>query len=65
MLKISTLQRASGKTVAERKRIFSEALKAVATRIGHGAPTLRKHYLMPRIEEEFLKTGSVDKTIKC
>jgi DNA topoisomerase IB len=65
MLKISTLQRASGKTVAERKRIFGEALKAVATRIGHSAPTLRKHYLMPRIEEEFLKTGSVNRDFKC
>jgi len=45
----------------ERPKIFNQALRKIAERIGHGAPTLRKHYLLPEIEENFYKTGSVGK----
>lgn len=42
----------------DRPKIFNQALRKIAERIGHGAPTLRKHYLLPEIEENFYKTGS-------
>jgi len=43
----------------ERPKIFNQALRKIAERIGHGAPTLRKHYLLPEIEENFYRTGSI------
>jgi hypothetical protein len=45
----------------ERKKVFNEALRNVAERIGHLPTTLRKHYLLPEIEEEFYRTGKVTK----
>lgn len=45
----------------ERVKIFNLSLKKVAEKIGHGAPTLRKHYLLPEIEENFYSKGSVGK----
>ena len=41
----------------KRKRQFNKILKFVAKKIGHGAPTLKKHYLMPEVENEFLENG--------
>jgi DNA topoisomerase-1 len=43
----------------ERPKIFNAALRKIAERIGHGSITLRKHYLLPEIEENFYRTGSV------
>lgn len=43
----------------DRPKIFNQALRKIAEKIGHGSPTLRKHYLLPEIEENFYKTGSV------
>ena len=43
----------------QRPKIFNQALKKVSAKIGHGAPTLRKHYLLPSIEEAFYKKGVV------
>lgn len=45
----------------ERPKVFNEALRKVASKIGHGAPTLRKHYLLPEIEKSFYATGTVKK----
>jgi hypothetical protein len=45
----------------ERPKIFNKALKKVAQKIGHGAPTLRKHYLLPIIEETFYKKRVVSR----
>jgi DNA topoisomerase-1 len=45
----------------ERPKVFNEALRKVAKKIGHGAATLRKHYLLPEIEKSFYATGSVKK----
>jgi DNA topoisomerase-1 len=45
----------------ERPKVFNKALKKVAQKIGHGAPTLRKHYLLPIIEETFYKKGVVSR----
>lgn len=42
-----------------RPRIFNKTLRQVASKIGHNAPTLRKHYLLPEIEKQFYETGSI------
>lgn len=43
----------------QRPRVFNAALRKIAERIGHGAPTLRTHYLLPEIESNFYKYGTV------
>jgi DNA topoisomerase-1 len=48
----------------DRKKIFNESLKKVASKIGHGAATLRKQYLLPEIEEQFYSSGKLRKSIK-
>jgi DNA topoisomerase-1 len=48
----------------DRKKIFNESLRKVASKIGHGAPTLRKQYLLPEIEEQFYSSGKLRKSIK-
>ena len=45
----------------ERTKIFNLCLKKVSSKIGHGSATLRKHYLLPEIEENFYSKGSVGK----
>lgn len=45
----------------ERKKVFNEALRKVAKKIGHGPATLRKQYLLPEIEEQFYAKGSIGK----
>lgn len=45
----------------DRKKIFNESLRKIASKIGHGAPTLRKQYLLPEIEEQFYRKGKVNK----
>jgi len=45
----------------ERTKIFNLSLKKVASKIGHSPATLRKHYLLPEIEENYFKKGSVGK----
>jgi DNA topoisomerase-1 len=49
------------KEESERKKIFNQALKKIASKIGHGAPTLRKQYLLPEIEEQFYSKGLITK----
>lgn len=43
----------------DRKRMFNEALRKISAKIGHGPSTLRKQYLLPEIEEQFYKHGSI------
>lgn len=45
----------------DRKKVFNEALRKVAQKIGHGPATLRKQYLLPEIEEKFYAHGSIGK----
>ena len=48
----------------ERKTKFNELLRKVAEQIGHLPTTLRKHYLLPEIEENFYKSGSIGRVQK-
>ena len=43
----------------QRPKVFNAALRKIGEKVGHGAATLRKHYLLPEIEETFYKHGSI------
>lgn len=45
----------------DRIKIFNLCLRKVSSKIGHSAMTLRKHYLLPEIEEYYYQKGSVVK----
>jgi DNA topoisomerase-1 len=49
------------KEESERTKIFNLMLKKVALKIGHSPATLKKHYLLPELQEKFFKKGSVGK----
>ena len=44
---------------AERKKVFLNALKTVSDRVGHTAATLRTHYLLPDVEDAYIRRGRV------
>lgn len=43
----------------ERKKDFKKAVKLSAEKVGHGAATLQKHYLIPEVEEEYIQNGKI------
>jgi DNA topoisomerase-1 len=43
----------------QRAKVFNAALRKIGAKVGHGGATLRKHYLLPEIEEAFYKCGSI------
>ena len=45
----------------ERKKQFREILKSVAEKVGHQQATLKQHYLLPGVEESYIKSGNVKK----
>lgn len=45
----------------EREKKFKEAIKSVAEKVGHQQSTLKKHYLLPGIEEQYVGKGKVPK----
>jgi hypothetical protein len=45
----------------ERKKHFREVLEIVAEKVGHQRATLKRHYLLPGIEESYVKSGTVRK----
>jgi hypothetical protein len=44
---------------AKRKKKFNEIVKSVAEKVGHGAPTLKKHYMLPSLEREWVNHGRI------
>ncbi len=45
----------------QRAKVFNACLRKVGLKVGHGAPTLRTHYLLPEIETNFYKFGSINR----
>lgn len=45
----------------QRPKVFNQALRKIAEKIGHGPATLRKHYLLPEIEKSFYESGTIKK----
>lgn len=43
----------------KRKKQFNAVIKEVALKVGHGAPTLKKHYLLPEIQINWIEKGKV------
>jgi hypothetical protein len=43
----------------ERKKRFKEVMKEVAARVGHQVATLKKHYLLPGIEQDYVKKSKI------
>ena len=43
----------------ERKKVFSEVLKGVAEKLGHGKGTLKNHYLIPEVEINYIEKANI------
>jgi len=43
----------------ERKKRFKEVMKSVAEKVGHQLATLKKHYLLPGIERDYVVDGRI------
>ena len=43
----------------KRKRQFNAAAKYAAKKVGHGASTIKKHYLLPELMEQFVEKGKL------
>ena len=46
-------------TEQKRARKFNKILKSVAAKVGHGSASLKKHYLLPELESEFVEKGKI------
>ena len=47
------------KNEQDRTKQFKEAVKYAAEKVGHGAPTAKKHYVLPELEKKFIKYGKI------
>lgn len=43
----------------QRKKIFNLAIKKTAGEVGHGASTLKKHYMIPELMDEYVLHGKI------
>lgn len=43
----------------ERKKIFNKAVRETAGDVGHGGSTLKKHYMVPELQDEFVMKGNI------
>lgn len=46
-------------TEKDRRKVFNKVVKSVAEKIGHGVPTLRKHYMMPEIHDNYIYDAEI------
>lgn len=46
-------------TEKDRRKVFNKVAKSVAEKIGHGVPTLKKHYMMPEIHDNYIYDAEV------
>jgi len=46
-------------TEKERKTVFNKVARSVAQKIGHGLPTLKKHYMMPEIPDNYIYDAKI------
>jgi hypothetical protein len=47
----------------DRPKVFNAALRKIGEKVGHGAATLRKHYLLPEIETTFYRYGDTRRIV--
>lgn len=43
----------------KRKKQFNKIARFVAQKVGHGLPTLKKHYMLPELEPMFIEKGKI------
>lgn len=43
----------------ERKKLLNKILKKVSQKVGHGTGTLKKHYLVPELAEQYVTKGKI------
>ena len=43
----------------KRKAVFNKAVKETAKDVGHGASTLKKHYMIPELADEYIQRGHI------
>lgn len=60
-LMVMELNRIGKTEEKQRAKVFNASLRKIGAKVGHGAATLRTHYLLPEIEECFYKYGSIDR----
>lgn len=48
----------------ERKKVFLKEVKAVSKKVGHTKATLRKHYLLPKLETNYIERGILPRVLK-
>lgn len=60
-LMVMELNRIGKTEEKQRPKVFNASLRKIGAKVGHGASTLRTHYLLPEIEETFYKHGSIGK----
>jgi len=58
-LKLQVRKDLKSRDEKQRTKLFNLSLKKVALKIGHSPATLKKHYLLPEIEENYYSKGSV------
>lgn len=58
-LMVMELNRVGKTEEKQRAKVFNASLRKIGAKVGHGASTLRTHYLLPEIEETFYRGGSV------
>lgn len=46
-------------TESKRNRQFNSIVKKIALKVGHGSATLKKHYLVPELQPNFVEFGKV------
>ncbi len=46
-------------TDIKRKKQFNDIVKLVAEKVGHGAATLKKHYLLPELQHQWIENGKI------
>src|SRR5205807_842710 len=42
-----------------RKKLFNKVLKDTAHKVGHGSATLRKHYMIPELDTNYIQNGKI------
>lgn len=43
----------------KRKKNFNKAIKYASSKVGHGSSTLKNHYLIPELQDEYVKRGKL------
>jgi DNA topoisomerase-1 len=60
-LMVMELNRIGKTEEKQRAKVFNSSLRKISAKVGHTPATLRTHYLLPEIEENFYKYGSIGK----